>query len=383
MSRAIAVMAVVLLISRARAPHANEYETPSASSGSLDDAIRGWTRNTIPAVHVRLDSVPPSDRRDWLSALAHAGTRVTWSGTSVPATALSVSRIADPAGAWELDAAVPSGDRALIGDATAPIDTVASSRGSVQLSIPSFTQRLNVSVAGTTASAQPADSIVFKRILVEGSAGWETKYTAAALAERGWIVDIVSHVAPGVDVRGGQPARLDTARYAAAVAIDTSAVLIAAQSGAFVRSGGGLVTLRDASSVGPSSAQAVVLEHRSDGDVRAARIGNGRVVRVSYKDLWRRRLTEDDTVPDPPAEHRAFLARVVAAVAYAPRTLGSTSVDDPAPLAALVGAVGARAASESNRDHPSPFAIPTAVLFALALLSLLAEWTSRRLRGAV
>jgi hypothetical protein len=219
-------------------------------------------------------------------------------------------------------------------------------------------------------------------LLIEGAASWETKFTIAALAERGWKIDAISHVAPGVDVREGSPVAPDTSRYAAVIAVDSTASLSARGAGAFVRNGGGLVTLHDASTVGPRPVASVVLERSADGEVRASRIGRGRVIRIGYRDLWRHRMTDNDTIPDPVAAHRAWLARVVASVAHAPRVASQAdTLADPAPLANMVDRIGPRSASLSE-ESPMRRKVPSSVLFGILLASLLLELASRRLRGA-
>jgi hypothetical protein len=164
--------------------------------------------------------------------------------------------------------------------------------------------------------------------------------------------------------------------------VDSSAALVSRGASSFVRSGGGLITLHDASMVGPRGATSVVLEHRSDGEVRASRVGAGRVIRVGYKDLWRQRMSGDDTVSDPVAAHRAWLARAVASVAYAPRaSVAVDSASDPAPFADMVDRLGARSGS-ADAASPMRGEVPSSVLFGVLLVSLLLELASRRLRGA-
>ena len=93
-------------------------------------------------------------------------------------------------------------------------------------------------------------------------------------------------------------------------------------------------------------------------------------------------MTDDDSVPDPVAAHRAWLARVVASVAYAPRiATPPDSLADPAPLADMVDRIGARSPS-LGAEPPTRTELPSTVLFGILLLSLLLETGSRRLRGA-
>jgi hypothetical protein len=334
-------------------------------------------------IQLVLDSVVPPVERDWLAAIQRSGTRVTWDSPGLVPMGVSLASVADPAGASELSIAAPIKSVMVLHDAVGPIDSVTVGDGGARVELPGIENRIGVSFGKSTASAAMRDSVVFKRLLVEGSAGWETKFTIAALTERGWKVDALTHVAPGVDVREGNPVSPDTARYAAVIAIDSTAALISHGAASFVRNGGGLVALHDASGIGPHTGTSVVLERKAGGKVVASRSGAGRVVRIGYKDLWRNRMSDDDSTTDPAATHRAWLAAIVSAVAYAPRVAITPAVDaDPAPLADMVDRIGAR--TTSRNEVPSPFRseVPSSVLFGVLLISLLLELASRRLRGA-
>jgi hypothetical protein len=381
----LALMGVILM--RVWSPDgAASGKAERAKQTAVASSLPHWSVTAPARIHVSLDSALSPAERDWFAAIGRAGSTVTWDAPGIPAIAVALTRMADPAGISELSASVPAGSVVMVRDHVGLIDSVTAGKDGIRLAIPGDAASLGVSVARSTAWTAPADSVVFKRILIEGSANWETKFTIAALTERGWKVDALTHVAPGVDVREGNPASPDTSIYAAIIAVDSTASLVARGAGAFVHSGGGLVTMHDASSIGPSGSTPVILERRAGEDVRAYRSGNGRVIRVGYKDLWRQRLADDDTVSDPVAAHRAWLARAVASVAYAPRvalhaTLPSDSSADPAPLADMVDRMGARS---SAADDTAPFRseVPSSVLFGILLTSLLLELTSRRLRGA-
>ena len=75
--------------------------------------------------------------------------------------------------------------------------------------------------------------------------GWESKFTAAALEEAGWHVDGSYRVSPRTSVTLGAPARLDTARYAVVLLLDSMSV-DAVGITRFVQQGGGLVLSGDA-----------------------------------------------------------------------------------------------------------------------------------------
>jgi hypothetical protein len=389
MLRALSFALLALLLLRALHPGVAAEATASARSATLARALATWTRQPPARAAVTLDSVPPPDARDWLAALRRAGVTLAWSGAAMPA-AVAVTALPDPAGAWQVETAAPDGARLELRDALGALDTVSVRGAGAQLVVPRIDRGVVVRGAGGSAAAAARDSLVLRRVLVEGAASWETRFTVAALQERGWVVDAIEHVAPNVDVRVGAPAAADTARYAAVVAVDTSARSVAGAAAAFVRSGGGLVTLHDAATVGPAVAGAVLLEQRADGDVRAARFGAGRVLRVGIPDVWRMRMSADDSVADPVARHRAWLARAVASVAYAPRRVTSpTWPDDPAPFADLVARLGPARRLPATDAMPAtallggiPGGIPDGILAALLAVSLLVEWLSRRLRGA-
>lgn len=380
--RVLSLALLTVILMRAWEPLAASARLESVEQGAIAKSLPRWSVTKAAQIHLGLDSVLPPDQRDWLAAIQRAGTVVTWSGPHLAATAATVTRVADPAGASELSIAAPAQSVVIVRDHVGPIDSATIGMSGLRLEVSGDGTELGVSVGTSTAWAAAPDSIVFKRLLVEGAASWETKFTIAALAERGWKIDAITHVAPGVDVRDGAPVTPDTSRYAVIIAVDSTASLVARGATSYVRSGGGLVTLRDASVLGPRATSSVLLERRPDGDVRASRIGAGRMIRIGYRDLWRMRMSDDDTVPDPVAAHRAWLARVVASVAYAPRiTSRADSFADPAPLADMVDRIGARSAILSDQS-PLRSEVPSSVLFGILLASLLLELASRRLRGA-
>jgi hypothetical protein len=134
------------------------------------------------------------------------------------------------------------------------------------------------------------------------------------------------------------------------------------------------------------AADAVVLERRATRVAAAARrVGTGRVLQVGYEDMWRWRMEGDDRAP---AEHRRWWSAAVGSVAHAPvlvrldASVGSAA-PDPAPRAAVVAALGAPRTDEARNAVPArPSRWPDSLLFATALVALLGEWASRRLRGA-
>ena len=315
--------------------------------------------------------------------------------------------------------AAPANSKAEIADEAGVIDSIQSSEAGVSLTVASAVRRLVGRVANSTATTIPRDSILLRRVLVIGSAGWESKFVVAALEESGWKVDAFIRVAPGIEVTQGSIASIDTVRYSAVVALDNSVAPYAERIVAFARNGGGVVLGPGAAAVaaiaplrsggvGEASAPAQVanvsgsitrgtlvmapiiqprsdaipLERRSETVALAARrFGAGRVVQSGYEDTWRWRMAgAESSVRD----HRGWWTEVVSNVAYAPRVvlLNRMLDTDDAPVADLVSALGPpRDQADVARGglNPSHWA---AWLFALVLLALTVEVASRRLRGA-
>ena len=246
-----------------------------------------------------------------------------------------------------------------------------------------------------------------------GRVGWESKFTIAALEERGWTVDARLGLSPANSILQGTPMAPDTGRYSAVIVLDSLAATNPAAIVRYAHDGGGVViggsatrlpgfsailparagarfvpprklsdTTEEAGARYPIQAlrsDAVVLERADTVTILAARrAGAGRVVQLAEEESWRRRMRRAEGSTEA---HRDWWTRIVASVAYAPRTGEGAATEDAAPLAELVAALGPAA----SRDLP---AIPTsprntdALLFALLSAALLTEWGSRRWRGA-
>jgi hypothetical protein len=123
---------------------------------------------------------------------------------------------------------------------------------------------------------------------------------------------------------------------------------------------------------------AVVLERRG-GDVAAAarRIEAGRAVTLGYVDTWRWRMSGRGEAPEA---HRAWLAGLVAGVAYSPRRELAAAGLNPAPLANLTSLLGAATPVAVEQGAA---AMDRSIWWVFGLLcgALLLEWASRRLRG--
>jgi hypothetical protein len=125
-----------------------------------------------------------------------------------------------------------------------------------------------------------------------------------------------------------------------------------------------------------------VLESR-DGVamIAARRLDAGRVMQVGYDETWRWRMAGGD---ESAAAHREWWSRLVGAVAYAPlvpRGPGVRSIDET-PLASLVAALGPPTLLDAGLVAHGDNARITWMLFILVAACLIAEWASRRLRGA-
>jgi hypothetical protein len=410
----VVLLAVMIWLSLTR--DREQQGIARADRRALDAAVRAWTFERPDSVRLQFDSMPARGMRDWLVALRRTGTELSWTSDSLPAIALELQPVGDPRGRTRVLATGARSSPVVLRDAAGVLDTLRpeSVGASVIATIPAGAVR--AAVGGHEAVAALHDSVIARRVLVIGAPGWETKFVIAALEEAGWQVDGRMPLAPGVSVMLGEPRRPDTARYAAVVLLDeTSAPEISAIPD-YVRGGGGLVLAGTAARRRPlaplapaslgarrraqnaafaSSAPrgslaayplvrlregAIPLETR-DGIVTAAaiRVGAGRVTQVGYDESWRWRFASDD---EAPAQHRAWWSHVVASAAYrATRPLGHAAPGESAPLAALHAALGPPARAATDRAMPRAAGLRwwmLAILFTL----LLAEWGSRRLRGA-
>ncbi|HEY9479155.1 MAG TPA: hypothetical protein VIP79_03670 [Gemmatimonadaceae bacterium] len=385
-----------------------------AVSASLQESLTRWSTVVVPErVHVALDHPPAGLERDWLAALPGAGTAVMWSGPSLIPTAIAVEPRADPVGGTDVSVAAPESAMVVLSDTLGVLDSALATATGVHASVPELHATLDAVVGPVVARAAPHDSLDLRRLLVIGQAGWETKFVVAALEERGWKVDAHIVVSPKGDVRQGEIAEIDTARYSAVLAVDSTAGRYGDRIARFVRQGGGLVLwapaarTRSLGSIAPGGAgqliedegvapsdsaprdflelvpitslanNAIVLERRgSDVSIAAHRVGLGRVIETGYPNSWRWRMAGGDDAPD---RHREWMAGLVASVAYAGRTNIAAPSTDVAPLASLVDRLGPPAAAweASGRDQE----MIARWVFGVLCAALLLEWASRRVRG--
>jgi hypothetical protein len=414
--RAASVLLLAIMIWQSLPREAGRGAVVRADRQGLDGALRAWTFDGPDSALVHLDAVLARDRRDWLVALRRTGTRLSWTSDALPALAVELLPAGDPRGHTRVVVTGPPSSRVVLRDRAGTLDTVQVESVGALVTAPAPAGGVRAAIGAHEAAAVAHDSVIPRRVLVIGAPGWETKFAIAALEEAGWRIDARMPVAPGVDVVLGEPRRPDTARYAAVVLLDeTSAPEIGAIP-VYVRAGGGLVLVGTAArrralvplapaalgarrraqaaafaSSAPRRAlaayplvrlreSAIPLETSDDIVTAAAmRVGAGRVTQVGYDESWRWRFAADDGAP---AEHRAWWSRVVAGTAYrATVPLGRVAGDESAPLAALHAALGPPARRAMAGAPPRGHGLRWWML-AVLLVLLLAEWGSRRRRGA-
>ena len=401
--------------------------TPQVASTS-GDAIRAaferWSSRESPGkAHVLFAAMPPADVRDWAAALRAAGTELTWQSGELPATGISVEPVPDPRNPSRIWVAAPAGSKLVIRDDLGALDTVdVTHNGGAVINVARVEGTVRAAVGGSEATVAVRDKLDIKPVLLLAAAGWEGKFVMASLEEYGWKVDarlVIS--SKETVVQGPRAPQIDTDHYAAVIVLDSTASSHASDIDRYVRSGGGLIAAGDGAklpalnalyggSMGPLvegraldenerpaptprsalavaplkivSNDAVVLERTPDGAIAALarRVGNGRVLQVGYYDTWRWRMAGVDE--EPAQRYRAWWAAMVSSVAYAKRTSVPVSgYVDPTPLATLVSVLGP---PERELPEGADWLTPGLLrwLFGIALVGLLGEWASRRLRGA-
>jgi hypothetical protein len=391
-----------------------------AAVGDVAAKLPGWTRTaSVAPIHLSFGVTPESWAVDWLAALDHAGRSVSWSG-SPSAVALSVEPLVDPNGGVRIEVAAPAGASVALRDDASVIDSARVASLGAVITTPMAVGAIRANAGGAEAAAAVPPALAIKSVAVIGAAGWEGKFIASALEERGWAVEAHFTIAPKVDVtQGSARVVLDTSRVGAVIAIDSTVAGYASEIERFMRSGGGLV-LAGAAGMSPAVAalapgtlatrthpniqpndtirlgttgfypvsalkdDGVALERRKEGvAVAARRVGAGRVVQVGYDDSWRWRMAG---AAGSEAAHREWWSRVVASVAYAPTAIPGASTTGAggiapaasAPVANLVARLGPARVLTGSPGGPR---VDHRMLLALMMILLLAEWASRRLRG--
>lgn len=404
--RAAVLAALILLLWWTVRP-AEAPEPRVTTRGALDRTLAEVTREPVSELSLDLDSIPGPVHRDWLRAIRAAGTSVTWNARDLVPIAIAAAMVPEPEGRIRVAVAGSDSVRVMLSDALGAIDTLRVDAGPATTLLRTASGTVSAGAAGIRASAPPVTPVRVRRVLVLGSAGWESKFVIAALEEAGWMVDARIRVAPGVETRQGADLSLDTARYSAVVALDAAAAGSAGAIERYVAAGGGAIlagvatrlpafsriTPASASArrtaeprsgfvLGSVKADAVLLESRGEGPMLTARrSGSGRVVASGYDETWKWRMGR---AGDAPTAHREWWTALVSAVAYAPPSgrRDSAAAGDPVPVAALTAAIGPPSDPERSPAAPGSRMPPVWMLFVVLLAALLGETVSRRLRGA-
>lgn len=417
--RGIVIAALVVILWQSLRQQTDSGGRSVSARGVSGSLVEWSTLAQAPReIHVQLDSVPSPLERTWLGAVAGAGSKVTWRGDLAPVM-IHAQPVASPTGGSRVFVAAPNASSVVIGDDVGVIDTVRVQNAGAALALTSAAGPLTARVTGSVASALQRDSVVIRKVLVIGHAGWESKFAVAALEEEGWKADAFIRVAPDVGVTQGSTASIDTSRYSAVVALDEAAAQYANRIIEFARSGGGVVLGPQAArldAMAPLRAGAVgratpggrtsqtggsvtlanlplapITSLRSDGvplekrtgvvAIAARRIDSGRALQLGYEDTWRWRMSGGEQAV---RDHRVWWTGLVSTVAYALRVQRATATPatDETPVIGLVAAIGpAVPAAVTSSPARLQSDWPTWLL-ALLGLGLIGEVASRRLRGA-
>lgn len=378
-----------------------------------------------PAAHLTVAGGVSARTRDSLAARARAGDAVTWSG-DIAAVATSSEPVRDPSARTRIS--VVSDGAVALGDSLGELDSLPAGGGSISVSGLRGAVRVRdgLTSAGASASDTARTGAAPGRVFVLGRVGWEAKFTIAALEEDGWEVDARLRLSDALRVTQGASRMPVLGTHAVVVALDTVLGADAAQLMRFVRAGGGLVLSGEAAAapafaaLAPARtpaltpariatrvtgdpdafdageplhalpllplttlrADAVVLERRDAVvAVAARRIAAGRVVQSGVEESWRWRMQGGASGA---REHREWWTRLVSAAAGSvpsgPFAEATPAVEPSAPRAALVHRLGP-AVPFAPIIPSDPRPLP-AWLGALTLILLVAEWASRRARGA-
>ena len=408
--RAGALALLLFMIARAFFPAATV--APENSVVRVSDLAAITRVSPSARLHFTLDGIPSSSQRAWQKALRAAGNTISWSGKASP-LAVTARPNANPDGGYTVSAYTTSDSPIQVRDAISLIDSAPSQAHFISTPVAISSGTARTVVQHDSASVSLRDSVILRPVLVIGKAAWETKFVLAALEEAGWKTNAIISVAPSLLTTQGRVTAIDTAHYSALIAVDASASSRAPEIIAFVKSGGGLVLAEDAAHASafaplrvsinaPQVRQAAIgsdtisrgsapfehLDLKSDAvpieqrgrnvAVAAMRVEFGRVIQTAFVDTWRWRMqgTEQSLI-----DHRDWWSALVSNVAYAPRYSFAGIANNGAPYADLVAVAG------PPIDRPSKIgrvnnSINQLVWIVLLFALLLAEWTSRRLRGA-
>ena len=407
----IAVLAAALW--RATRDPATTGISRTTKASELRTTLSGLaTAANVSAVNVDIDAMPSAAERDLLVAMRRAGVDVRWHG-SPAVLAIEVARVREPDDRARVMVVSGNTSPSSLADSAGVLDTVHAGAGAtIDAEAVVGDVRAEQGRFAARASAPPSDKR--RAVLVLGRPDWESKFAIAALTEAGWTVRASIPTAPGVSIRDADITPIDTARYDAVVALDSSSADLAPAIARFVAQGGGLVAEGSALSIGalasfaparaghripgrillaedtvtrrdlplrPLSAlraDAMMLERQSAGPSLAARrAGLGRVLATGYDESWRWRMLGGNSGL---AAHRQWWSSAVGSVAP-DRSAPGLANGSAAPVAALVSALGAASATSAESKQQSRNPLPL-ILLAVIVAALLAETGSRRFRGA-
>ena len=407
-----AALFVVLVMALWRSVRGDELSARTVVARASSLSVPSLANDaSLSAVDLVADAFPARAQRDALVALRRAGVSVRWSG-SPPALAVDAGRVREPDGRARVLVVHGSAAPIAIVDSAGLLDSVRASTGAT-VEAASVVGAVRAQQGAFRASALAPDATTRRAVLILGRADWDTRFVSQALSEAGWVVRARIPTAPGVAVRDDALLPLDTSRYDAVVALDSSAADLAPAIARFVQEGGGLVAGSAALDVGSlralaparagdrragrilladdsitprdlpvrplslASTDAIPLEREPTGITLAARrAGLGRVIAIGYDESWRWRMLGGTSGL---SAHRRWWSGAVGSVAP-DRTASSTTDGDAAPLASLVSALGPPSGPVASAAHSSRDPLPI-VLLIIAAAALLAETGSRRFRG--
>ena len=413
--RAALVAALALALWRETHHVVISGSTRIAVANTVDREItRALATPATTTVDLLMDGGLSRAQRDALVALRRTGIAVQWHG-AYPALALEVVREREPDARARVMLVGNERAEIALADSAGSLDVVRAGPGAT-INVGTLVGVVRATLGAYTAQTLASAGTRRGAVLVLSHAGWEGKFVMSALSEAGWVVRARIPVAPNVDVRDDGLLPLDTARYDAVVALDSSATEFAPAIARFVAQGGGLVAVGDAMSIdalrGIVPAQpgtrrpgrillaedtltpadlpvrpladlrhdALTLEKEAAGVTLAARrAGMGRVLAVGYDESWRWRMLGGTSGV---VAHRAWWSRAVGSVA--PEREGGAVVQngDAAPRAALIDALGPPLATVPALSHATANNTLPLMLLTVIVLVLLAEIGSRRFRGA-
>lgn len=413
-----------------RADSAQKVTSTSLLGIVRQSLLSGVPVSALRPLHYLATRVPSDTNRALMSAMKVAGVPVSWTdSTKNGAVAIEARALVDPRGGFALRVAAPNGSAIAIQDSLGLIDSLQVAGGGGTVVAGRLAGTVSAASGAARASVVAPIAPVIRKVLLFAEPGWEAKFTTAALEERGWTVEARYVIGKNTAVTQGAPAAPDTARYAVVIALDSSAATHAAAIRRYAQMGGGVViagaatTLREFGNmlpgrvstrepgvpgaletqtpllglawrpITPDSDAAVVARSdrksgKNDVTIAARRFGAGRVVETAYDGLWEWRMAGPDGSVDA---HRQWWSSLVSSVAFAPTPRDTTGgaikhfADVPgsaAPYAdarARLGKSSTMPALEANVAGGTRWDL---ILMLVAVVSLLAEWASRRLRGA-